>query len=222
MLALTGAQITALQSRMVKRRTFIWCEALDYDGVTPAYAGFWDDVGAVTIGPRTYYGSGNLIQVNTLSARSDMTIPSVQVVLSAIQTEAVSLIRGYMLAQRPIEIALGIYDLATDTILPPLIRRFIGKVDAVEVQTPEAGGTSSITLTCESTSRALTIRRTETRSPSSLAQRNPADEFYKFTSGQSEQAIYFGRARPGAAPAIPPPGMKPAEIAASGMALIFK
>jgi hypothetical protein len=197
MQALTAEQITALQSRMVKRRTFIWCDALDFDGVTPVSTGFWDDLGDITIGPRTYHGSGNLIQVNTLSATSDMTIPSVQIVLSAIQTEAVSLIRGYMLAQRPIEIALGVYDIATDLILPPLIRRFIGKVDAVEIQTPEAGETSSITLTCESTSRALTIRRTETRSPSSLAQRNPSDEFYKFTSGQSEQAIYFGRARPG-------------------------
>jgi len=197
MLALTAEQITALSSRMVKRRTFVWCEALDYDGVTPAPAGFWDDLGEITIGPRTYFGSGNLISVNTLSARSDMTIPSVQVVISAIQTEGVSLIRGFQLAQRPIEIALGIYDIAADTILPPLIRRFIGKVDAVEVQTPESGGTSSITLTCESTSRALTIKRTETRSPSSLAQRAPSDTFYQFTSGQSEQAVYFGRARPG-------------------------
>jgi len=197
MLPLTGAQITALQSRQVKRRTFIWCEALDFDGETVVPTGFWDDVGPITIGPRTYYGSGNLIQVNTLSAKSDMTIPNIQIVLSAIQTEAVSLLRGYMLAQRPIEIALGIYDITTDLILPPLIRRFIGKVDAVEIHTPESGGTSSISLTCESTSRALTIKRTETRSPSSLTQRNPSDTFYQFTSGQSEQSVYFGRARPG-------------------------
>jgi hypothetical protein len=130
MLALTGAQITALASGAVKRRTFIWCEALDFDGITPVPTGFWDDVGNITIGPRTYYGSGNLIQVNTLSAKSDMSIPSIQVTLSAIQTEAVSLLRGFMLAQRPIEIALGIYDTATNLILPPLVRRFIGKVDA--------------------------------------------------------------------------------------------
>jgi len=197
MLALTGAQITALASGRVKRRTFIWCEALDFDGITPVPTGFWDDLGPVTIGPRTYYGSGNLIQVSTLSAKSDMSIPGIQITLSAIQTEAVSLLRGYMLAQRPIEVALGIYDIDTNLILPPLVRRFIGKVDAVEIHTPEAGSTSSVTLTCESTSRALTISRTETRSPSSLEQRAPSDTFYQFTSGQSEQAVYFGRARPG-------------------------
>lgn len=197
MLSLTGAQAAALQSRQVKRRTFVWCDALDLDGVTPAPAGFWDDLGAVTIGGRVYHGSGNLIQVDTLSAKSDMTIPNIKVVISAIQTEAVALIRGHMLAQRPIEVLLGIYDVASDAVLSPLIRRFVGKVDAVEVQTPESGGTSSIALTCESTSRALTIERTETRSPSSLAQRDPADTFYQFTSGQTEQALYFGRARPG-------------------------
>lgn len=197
MLALTVAQVAALQSRQVKRRTFIWCDALDFDGVTPASAGFFDDLGTVTIGGRTYSGSGNLIQVNTLSAKSDMTIPNIQVVISAIQTEAVSLIRGHMLAQRPIEVLIGIYDLATDLVLPPLIRRFVGKVDVVEVQTPESGGTSSITLTCESTSRALTIKRTETRSSASLEQRQAGDEFYRYTAGQAEQALYFGRARPG-------------------------
>jgi hypothetical protein len=197
MLSLTSAQIAALQSRMVKRRTFIWIQALDFDGTTPANVGFWDDLGQITVSGRLYYGSGNLIQVNTLSAKSDMTIPNIQVSFSAIQTESVSLIRGYMLAQRPIEVSLGVYDIATDAILPPLIRRFVGRIDSVEISTPEVGGNSAVMMTCESTSRALTIKRTETRSPASLAQRSAYDDFYKFTSGQTEQSIYFGRTRPG-------------------------
>jgi len=193
MLSLTVAQVAALQSRQVKRRVFVWCDAVGLDGFTPASAGFWDDVGNITIGGRTYFGSGNLIQVATLSAKSDMTIPGLTIMLSAIETEGVALVRGYQLAQRPISVSIGIYDMATDTVLAPLILRFIGVVDGIEIQTPESGGTSSITLSCESVARALTIKRTETRSPSSLNVRNPGDAFYDYTGGQSQQALYFGR-----------------------------
>jgi len=195
-LALTAAQQIALQSRRVKRRIFIWFDATLNDGFTPHQVGFWDDVGIITVSGRSYYGSGNVIQVATLSAKSDLSIPGLTIVISGIAAESVALVRGYQVSQRPVTVSLGIWDMATDTILAPLIQRFIGIVDGVEIHTGEAGGASNITLTCESIARALTIRRTETRSSGSLKQRYANDMFYDYTSGQAQQALYFGKKAP--------------------------
>jgi hypothetical protein len=195
MLDLSTDQQAALAARSVMRRFFIWVDALDLDG-TPDPAGFWDDVGTIDHDLRTYYGSGGLIQISTLAAKSDMSIPGLSVTLSGISLEANDLVRARLLAQRPISVSMGIFDPADHALIGSLIPRFVGKIDDIEIATPEAGGKNIITLTCESTSRALTIKRTDTRSQSTLSQRRANDGFYNFTAGQATKAIYFGRQGP--------------------------
>lgn len=194
MLILSSEQQQALAQRVVMRRDFIWIEALDPQGdLSPI--GFWSDVGNVTVGERDYYG-GVLFQLSTLSAKSDMSIPGLAVTFSGIAPEIATQVRGNVLAQRPIEVLLGLFDVDSHALIPSLIRRFVGKIDDIEIKTPAAGDKSTIELTCESTSRALTIQRTETRSSASHAARNDADKFFDYTAGQAEQTIYFGRAAP--------------------------
>lgn len=194
MLNLTTAQQEALARRSVMRRIFVWCDALDLAG-NPDPAGFWDDVGNVVVDGRTYHGSGTVISIGTLSAESVLSIPGLQIKASGLELSSNQLVRAHKLAQRPITVSAGIFDVASHNLIPPLIPRFVGVVDDVEIPT-EVGGKSMIILTCESASRALTIKRTETRSKSTLSQRNPADRFYDYTAGQKEQSIYFGRKGP--------------------------
>jgi hypothetical protein len=200
MLALTLDQQTALEKRHVMRRLFIWCNALDPDTLAAAPVGFWDDVGVVQVtvdgGARTYYGSGTVVQVGSLSAVGDMTIPGLSITISGIPIETAVLVRGSTVAQRPIELHVGIFDVATRALIGELVPRFKGVVDDVEIRTPAASGVSDIVLTCESVSRALTIQRYDTRSLESAKLRDAGDLFYKYTSLQREKAIYFGRKGP--------------------------
>lgn len=197
MLALTGPQRTALEDRVVMRRIFIWCDARDPDTGDPSPAGFWDDVGDVTVDGRVYHGSGSVISISSLSAKGDLTIPGLQITLSGIDSEANLLVRGKSMAQAPIEVKLGIFDPASHTLIGSLFSHFTGFVDDCDIRTPEAGGTSEIVFTCESTSRALTVKRTSTRSQSTQHDRDPDDAFYDYTGAQRGKPLYFGMPTPG-------------------------
>lgn len=196
MLSLTGLQQAALAQRRIKRRVFIYCEAKDPITGLPAPAGFWDDVGVVDLSGKTYYGSGNIVSVSTMSGRGDLTIPGLTITVSGIAPEAAVLVRGESIGQAPITVSLGLFDVETHTIIPPLLPFFVGRVDDVEIETPEKGGVSNIRLICESTSRALTIQRTDTRSEASCKAVHPNDGFYNYTGAQREKPLYFGREAP--------------------------
>ncbi|MDQ2083085.1 hypothetical protein RA307_23105 [Xanthobacteraceae bacterium Astr-EGSB] len=191
MRSLTTAQMQALADRVVVRRMFIWCDALDLYG-NPDSAGFWDDVGIIEYDDRTYHGSGTVISTETLSAGSDFTIPRLRISTSGLELATNELVRAHKLAQRPISVSIGLFAPANRALIPPLIPYFEGVIDDPDIPTA-AGGKSQIVLTCESASRALTIKRTETRSKSSLSQRTAGDRFYDYTAGQREKTIYFGR-----------------------------
>ena len=196
MLSLTAAQQTALAKRHVMRRLFLWVEALDPDTGAADPAGFWNDAGTVTVGARSYTGSGTVIGVASLSATSDLTIPGLRITLSGLEASVSALIRGSTVGQRPIELHAGIFDTETRALVGDLIPRFVGIVDDVEIETPRAGSAGAVTLICESTSRALTIRRTETRSEATQHQRDPNDDFYRYTGLQRGKPLYFGRPDP--------------------------
>lgn len=196
MLALTQPQLDALSHWRVVRRTFIWCEARNPETGLPDPAGFWDDVGTIEHEGLAYYGYGTVARVSTLTATAEMSIPGLEIVLSGVSPEVVSLVRGSTVGQAPITMSIGLFDPDTRALIGPLIRRFVGFVDTIDVKTPAAGGESTVTLTCESTSRALTIKQTGTRSPSTQSQRDVNDRFFDYAGGQREQTVYFGRKGP--------------------------
>lgn len=195
MLNLTTEQRAVVGKPHVMRRVFVHCDAIDLDGVTPYPVGFFDDVGTVLVEGRTYYGSA-LVSVSSLSAVGDLSIPGMAVTLSGLPPEVAALVRGSTVGQRPIRVDIGIYDTETHALIGGLVPRFVGFVDDVEINTPEAGGQSTVVLTCESVSRALTIRRHETRSEASEKQRDAADTLYRYTNVQRAKPIYFGKSAP--------------------------
>lgn len=196
MLTLTAGQLAALAAGRCVRRTFIWCEPRDPSSPGVDAVGFWDDVGNVTIGARTYIGSGTLARVETLSAKSDVTIPNLVITFSGISSAVINAVRGNEISQAKIEVSLGIYDMTTRALEGGLIPRFVGVIDSAEIRTPAAGSTSDIIFTCESISRALTIRNTQTRSGPTQKLRSASDLFYDYTGAQRERTIYFGRRDP--------------------------
>lgn len=196
MLALTVEQQTALAQRAVMRRFFIWFSARNIVTGDPEPVGFWDDVGDIEHGGRVYHGSGSVIQISTLSAKGNLSIPGLQLTLSGIDPNSIALVRGESIAQVPVEVLIGIFDVADHELIGGLFPYFTGFVDDCDIHTPEGGGSSTIVFTCESTSRALTIKRTATRSQASHKERDATDTFYDDTAAQREKPLYFGRKAP--------------------------
>jgi hypothetical protein len=197
MLALTSPQRTALAQRVLVLRYFIWCDAVDPTTGLPSPAGFWNDIGDVTISSKLYHGSGPVIQIAPLSGKGDLTIPGLEVTMNGLDPEVNNLIRGTSMAQAPIRVSVGMFDPATRDLIPPLVTYFVGFVDDCQIDTPEDGGDSKVSLTCESTSRSLTRKGTDTRSQATLSKRDPSDGFYDYTHIQADKVVYFGRAGPG-------------------------
>lgn len=195
MLNLTTPQREALAGRHVKRRLFIWVESRTPEG-DPDPVGFYDDVGDIIYLGRTYHGSGNVIEVGTVSARSDMSVPVMVLTLSGVEEAALVLVKGTVIEQAPITVQVGLFNPTTRQIIPPLLPHFKGFVDNARITTPEVGGESRMEITCESRSRALTQGRTDTRSDASSRIRDPADTFYADTAVQRTKPTYFGAKAP--------------------------
>lgn len=193
---LTSDQLDALQKRNIMRRMFVYVDALDPDTGDPSPAGFWDDLGTVTVDGKDYTGSGNVMEIASISAKSDLSIAPMVVTLSGIASAAAHLVRGETVGQRPISLAIGIFDVDTRQVIGSLVPMFNGYIDDVEIKTPQHSNTSQIVLTCESVARELTIKSTDTRSHESQMIRKSGDLFFKYTEGVREQVLYFGRKEP--------------------------
>lgn len=193
MLSLTAAQIAALGQPHIVRSVFVWCDVLALNGTTSDPMGFWDGAGNVTLSSRLYYGSGNIAQVGSLRAVGDMTIPGFTLTLSPLETEAEAFVRGRVIAQRPIDVDIGIFNVETRELIDSTFTFFRGIIDRAEILT-NPGGESSISISCESISRALTVRRHETRSHASEVQRDEDDEFYSYTAVQ-RKPLPFGKTK---------------------------
>lgn len=196
MLALTVPQREVIQRRHAKRRVFIWCQARDPLTGDPTPVGFWDDVGDVLLDGRLYHGSGNVVEVSSLSLPGDLTIPGLTITMSGLELESNVMARGDDISQVPVSVKIGIYDTDAGTILLPLLPYFDGFINDVEIETAEVGGLSTIRFFCESTSRLLTVRRTDTRSEASMKALHPTDEFYSYSGLQRGKPLYFGKASP--------------------------
>jgi len=196
MRSFSGSVLTALAERMIKRRLFIWAETRSLIDGSPDPVGFHDDLGDLELGGREYHGAGSIVKVDTISAKSDFTIPNLNITFSGLHPNVSSAVRGRAISQAAITVSIGIYDMTTDAIITQLYPIFVGFIDQVEIVTPDVGGLSNIIFTCESISRTGTIKRSGVRAGPTLRELQPTDAFYDFAGAQRERTIYFGRRDP--------------------------
>lgn len=196
MRTLTSGQVTALEAPTAIPRIFIWCEPRDPSSPGVLGQGFWNDLGDVVVSSRTYYGSGTVFSLEPWTAKSDLSIPGLSISMSGVSTRVNNAVRGLQLSQAPITVSFGLFAPATRAIIDGLIPVFIGVIDKVKIKTPAAGGTCDVIFTCESSSRALTVKSTLTRSGPSQKERDADDLLYDYTGPARETTIYFGRRDP--------------------------
>jgi hypothetical protein len=192
MLTLTDDQREAVSKRVAKRRVFVYCEANDPTTGDPSPLGLWDDRRTVTYLGKTYIGAGGVFSISSLPTRGDGTIPSLTVTLSGLASSAVALVNARSISQAPITVQIGLWNTQTLQLLEPLIGYFTGKVDDCKWTLPGADGKSTLELTCESASRALTIARTATQTAATCRARKATDGFYDTTGVQRDKPLYFG------------------------------
>jgi hypothetical protein len=186
MITLDTATQTALAARAIVVRDFIWLIVKDRSTGLPVTKGYWSDVGAVSaqilnpvtglIETRAFDGAGSLIEVGSIMRVANLTIQSVNVVLSQVANSG-DLVRVYDARQGNIEIYRGLFEPAAMVQIAPAYSRFIGRIDVAEITTPAEGDTGAISLTCTSTSQELTHTNTETKSDASLRLRAAGDAF---------------------------------------------
>lgn len=192
----------ALEARRLVARDFLWITVKDRADNSPLSFGFWSDIGNVdaeVINPntnsavtRTFEGAGGLIEIDDIPLVANLQVQTIRIKFNQINDQVNTLIRTYNMRQAPIEIFRGQYDPDTMSMVAPATPRFVGFVDTIEWDTPEAGNEGAVIANCTSHTQEMTRANPDTRSDASQRLRDADDEFYKDTSTAGEWEIWWG------------------------------
>lgn len=181
----------------------VWIEAKDRGSGNLHGIGFWnglDTVDIQVVDPntgmaimRTYNGAGSLLEVPALPLESDLTIRTIRIVLSQIDGAVQLAVRGYDAKHAPLQIHRGFFNVETMLPVGPAVPRFIGWVNAMNINTPSVNGEGSVELSCVSHSRLLTKTNPLRRSDEQQRLRS-GDRFRRHTdvAGEWLQNIHWG------------------------------
>lgn len=203
MRSLGSPTITALAARRLVMRDFIWVQAKDGSN-TPVVAAYWNDRGSITTNvisgqsggsvSRTYVGTGTLIRVGDIPLTSDLTIRTVDVTLSQVDTNTDNLIRGYNLRLALVDIHRCLFDPVTRVVVEAQNPRLAGFIDGVQVTTPKAGEKGSIIFKVISNTQELTRTSSEKRSNYSQRRRLASDDFFQYAGVMPGRVLTWGAA----------------------------
>lgn len=185
---IAAANLTALQSRRLMPRDFIWFVVRDRTTGAAVTDGYWSDIGSITaqyvdpdtggVGSRTWAGAGSLIQISAVPLVSSLTVQNVTITLSQVADRVNNLVRGYDCKQGRVEIYRGLFDPANRIMVSPAMPRFVGTIDEAPITTPKEGESGDVSLTCTSNVIELTRSNPDTRSDASQRLRLSSDDFF--------------------------------------------
>jgi hypothetical protein len=165
--------------------------------------GYWSDVGDISadvIDPdtgstvtRTFAGAGGLISISDIALVSNLTVQTVSVKLAQVADRVNNLVRGYDCKQGKVQIFRGLFDLSSRALVAPAFPRFVGTIDSAPINTPPAGQTGDVTLTCTGNTAELMRSNPDTRSDASQRLRSATDNFYQDTATVSDWQQYWGK-----------------------------
>lgn len=183
--------ILAIQSRTaIVPANFLWITAKNRETGNPESLGLWsgwDTVEAQVLDvdtrlplTRTYHAGGGVLEWPAIPLESDLTIRTIRIRLSQINTAVLDAIVGYDAKHAPVEIHRAYLD--PDTILPvaPAVPRFVGWINAAPKRIPAVGGEGGIELSIVSHARALTKVNPLKRSDEQQRRRS-GDRFRRYT-----------------------------------------
>lgn len=123
----------------------------------------WDTVTAQVLDPdtllpstRVYHAGGGVVEWPSIPLETDLTVRTIRIVLSQVNTAVLDAIQGYDAKHAPVEIHRGYLDPETELPVAPAVPRFVGWINSAPKRTPAVGGEGGIELSVVSTTRALT------------------------------------------------------------------
>lgn len=192
----------ALEAGRLVARDFLWVTVRNRSNNAPVQFGYWSDIGNVdveVIDPntntpetRTFEGAGTLILIDDIPQVANLQVQTIRIKFNQINDSVNTLIRTYDMRQAPVQIFRGMYDPETMQMVAPAVPRFLGFIDTIEWDTPEANDEGGVYANCVSHTQEMTRSNPDTRSDASQRLRNADDEFYKDTSTAGDWEIWWG------------------------------
>ena len=203
---LDSAEIDALQAGGAVARDLVWITAKHGSTGLPFTQGYWNGIRDTAISvrdalsgqtvSRSFRGRGALVGVGPIPLTADITIRNVDVMLSQIDTNVMTLVRSHDVRAAPIQIYRVLLDPGTRAPVASAKSRFAGYVDGAPINTPSEGSDGSVTLRCVSATREFTRTNPQVRShESQLARTGGADDFYIDTAVVGEWDLAWGQKR---------------------------
>lgn len=145
---------------------------------------------------RTYHAGGGVIEWPAIPLESDLTIRTIRVRLSQINTQVLDAIQGYDAKHAPVEIHRGYLDPETMQPVAPAVPRFLGWVNGAPKRIPAAGGEGGIELSVVSHTRSLT-RLNPLKRSDEFQRRRAGDRFRRYTdvAGGWLANVHWGEAK---------------------------
>ena len=174
-----AAIITALAQPTVEP---FYAVAFEFD-TAPVY--FWTGYGDREIGGETYIGTGNLLSIDGLQEVGDLSAKSINITLSGIPSDIVSLALNEPYQRRACRIYFGVQSISD------VVEVFSGVMNTMAIE--DSGTSSTIQLAVESKlvelERALVRRYTH----ESQQSRYPNDTFFSYVSQLQDKDVVWGR-----------------------------
>lgn len=182
-------------------RDLLWITVKERDTGLPVSVGFCNDLDSVTLTvvsgltgateSRTYHGSGTLISISPIPLISDLTVRTVTITLSHINSAVLQAIRGYDPRFGKVEIHRALYDLSTRALVAAPIPHFVGSINGAPISKARPGEEGSITLNVVSHSRELTRVNSLKRSDESQKRRS-GDRFRQYSGVAGQWEFFWG------------------------------
>lgn len=202
MRSIDSATIAYLQARAgVVARQLLWIVAKNRDTGDPEEIGFWDDLDTLTMSvisgedgstvSRTYIGAGALLEIDAIPLVSDLSVRTISVSLSGVSTEVAEAVRTYDPRLAAVEIHRALFDTETRELIAPPIPHFVGRINRLDIPTPEVGGDAVITAEVVSHTRELTRSNPAKRSDETQKLRS-GDRFRRYTGVANKWDVFWG------------------------------
>lgn len=144
----------------------------------------WSGIGNTTINGDTYSGAGNLLGMSEVEEFTDLTAPTLQIQLSGVGADIVSLALAEPYQNRPCKVYFG----STNVTDPILL--FSGILDQMTIN--DTPSSATITLTVES--RLVSLERTKVVRYTNASQKeiSSTDTFFSYVEDLQDKEIIWG------------------------------